>query len=225
MCPEYTCDGTLEPYNPSKQLANNHYRRQYATNHEDVPIVPMSVREHTAQLSNELAAQRGTEFIASRVNVLSCSTTFELGVDLGELRAVLLRNMPPKPANYVQRAGRRTEATGVAVTFCQRRTHDLYYFQDPETVVNGQIPAPRVRVVNEKIIKRHINNVDLAAFWQQHPRYFYGEEQDGEHIAAFLGSKGEADGLNAFRQFIESKPDDLKQALLRIVPDFEWQKK
>jgi hypothetical protein len=226
ICPQHACDDTIEKLcDIDDKLTHNHYRRQYATSHKDLPISPMSVREHTAQLSTERAAQLGTDFIAGRVNVLSCSTTFELGVDIGELQAVLLRNMPPRPANYVQRAGRagrRAEATGMAVTFCQRRTHDLYYFQKPEAVLNGQILAPRVKVVNEKIIKRHINSVALAAFWQQYRQYFYGEEQGGEHVAAFLGGNGGADGLDAFRQFINSKPEALKQALLRIVPVFKW---
>ncbi|WP_443987444.1 helicase-related protein, partial [Mycobacterium marinum] len=63
-----------------------------------------------------------------KVNVLSCSTTFELGVDVGELQSVVMRNMPPKTANYVQRAGRagrRAASAALVVTYANRSAHDL----------------------------------------------------------------------------------------------------
>ncbi|NSW58305.1 MAG: DEAD/DEAH box helicase [Armatimonadetes bacterium] len=224
VCFQTGCNGVLVPCHPNEALADNHYRRQYSTPHEDVPIIPMSVREHTAQLSNERAARLATDFVAGRVNVLSCSTTFELGVDIGELQSVLLRNMPPKPANYVQRAGRagrRLDSVGFALTYAQRRTHDLFFFQHPERIVNGQMRAPRVRVANDKIIKRHMNAVALAAFWREHPQYFYDAGTTSERARAFFGSGDRADGVEAFRRFIAQKPEHVRDALTRIVPDFE----
>ena len=59
------------------------------------------------------------------VNILSCSTTFELGIDVGELEAVFMRNMPPSAANYIQRAGqagRRADSAAFVLTFAQRKS-------------------------------------------------------------------------------------------------------
>ena len=63
-------------------------------------------REHTAQLSSKTAGEYQKDFEEGKINVLSCSTTFEMGVDVGELEATFLRNVPPETANYIQRAGR-----------------------------------------------------------------------------------------------------------------------
>ena len=111
VCPSFRCDGRLEQANPQCRLADNHYRRIFSAD-GDRPV-PLR-REHTAQLGAKLATEYQIAFQdghfadadPGQINVLSSSTTFELGVDLGDLEAVFLRNMPPSPANYQQRAGR-----------------------------------------------------------------------------------------------------------------------
>ena len=67
---------------------------------------PLRIKEHTAQLSKDQQKNYQQAFIDKKINALSCSTTFEMGVDLGDLETVYLRDVPPSPANYVQRAGR-----------------------------------------------------------------------------------------------------------------------
>src|SRR5262249_13383693 len=137
VCPTYRCDGHLEACDPTATFADNHYRQLYL----GIEPLRMTVEEHTAQLTGEAAARLQEKFVQGEVNVLSCSTTFELGVDVGELEAVLLRNVPPETANYIQRAGRagrRTDATAFALTFCQRRSHDLTHFQEPERMISGR---------------------------------------------------------------------------------------
>ena len=118
----------------------SHYRALYR---ETAPV-PLAAREHTAQWTGLEAADIQQRFLAGEVNVLSCSTTFELGVDVGALSAVLLRNMPPTTANYIQRAGRagrRSDTAALVVTYAQRRSHDLSRYQAPEAMLRG--PGPR----------------------------------------------------------------------------------
>ena len=89
------------------QGVNNHYRYLYRNLHP----AAISVQEHTVQLRSDSAHRIQERFVKGDINALSCSTTFELGVDVGTLQAVLMRNVPPTTANYLQRAGRAAAGT------------------------------------------------------------------------------------------------------------------
>ena len=224
VCPNYRCDGTLKSCNPQELFKDNHYYNLYRN------AVPLKMRaeEHTAQLTAEAAAELQSSFIFGDTNILSCSTTFELGVDVGELEAVFMRNMPPTPANYIQRAGRagrRLDAAAFVLTFCQRRSHDLDYYRNPFRMVSGKIAAPHFRVENEKIVRRHMFATALASFWRKNPTYF-------GKVVDFLYQ--EESGASKFEQFVQSRPKDLYRSLKHIVPpalcnslgveDWEWTK-
>ena len=100
--------GCLDEYTrPRRGEDDDHYRHLYRS----LNPVPLSASEHTGQLTSIEAADIQQRFIRGEINALSCSTTFELGVDVGELQSVVLRNMPPTTANYVQRAGRAGRRT------------------------------------------------------------------------------------------------------------------
>ena len=162
ICTTLGCSGKLVPVTSA---ADDHYRYLY----RNLNPVPMTAREHTAQLMSDEAADVQQQFVRGEVNVLSCSTTFELGVDVGELQSVVMRNMPPTTANYVQRAGRagrRTESAALVLTYAQRRSHDLSRFQEPKVMVSGEVRSPYVPLGNERIDRRHAHSVALAAFFR-----------------------------------------------------------
>lgn len=135
----------------------------------------MIVKEHTAQLSPKTARLYQEDFVNNKINVLSCSITFEMGVDVGELETVFMKNMPPSAANYAQRAGcagRRKDSAAYALTFCRLSSHDLTYFNKPRDMIRGKISPPRFEVANQKIIKRHVNAAILGSFWKMNRELF-----------------------------------------------------
>ncbi len=173
ICPVLGCDGRLERKLAAVALKDHHYRGLYTAS---TPPAPFSAKEHTAQLSSELASEyqeafeRGIHRTHGQINILSCSTTFELGVDLGDLEAVLLRDVPPGPANYQQRAGRAGRGVGTAAfvtTFSLSRSHDEHYFSCPEEMVKGHILPPQLNLQNHLIVDRHVNAVLLSEFVRQ----------------------------------------------------------
>jgi hypothetical protein len=166
VCPNSRCTGTLNLLRiPEPAEDTNHYRVVYHT----MKAAPLTAREHTAQWGAKEAARIQREFITGKVNVLSCSTTFELGVDVGDLQSVVMRNMPPKTANYVQRAGRagrRVSSAALVVTYANRSAHDLAMYQDPVSMIAGKMRIPWVPIDNARIARRHMHSVALAAYFR-----------------------------------------------------------
>lgn len=165
VCPRFGCEGALAVISIEDSLGANHYRSLYLRE----GIQNLISREHTAQLESKQARKVQTDFIQGRVNVLSSSTTFELGVDVGELQSVLLRNVPPSTANYLQRAGRagrRSDSAALILTYAQRRPHDLAKFANPVQMIAGAMRAPYVDLDNKRIFMRHMFSVVFASYFK-----------------------------------------------------------
>lgn len=129
--------------------------------------------EHSAQQSGTRLQGYENDFKRGAINLMSCSTTMEMGVDIGGINMVAMNNVPPHPANYLQRAGRagrRSETRSVALTVCKNNPHDQYVFSNTTWPFRTQIPAPNLSLSSPSLVLRHVNAVMLSAFLRTQDR-------------------------------------------------------
>jgi ATP-dependent helicase YprA (DUF1998 family)/very-short-patch-repair endonuclease len=127
--------------------------------------VGLEAREHTAQVPVDLRIDREQRFADAKLPILYCSPTMELGVDIRELNAVNLRNIPPTPANYAQRSGRagRSGQPALVFSYCSTgSSHDQYFFKRPNLMVAGAVTPPRLDLSNEDLVRAHVYAIWLA---------------------------------------------------------------
>ena len=183
--------GALNPATDPVFLARKgYYRRPVMAALAEPPQEPMAIiaAEHTAQLNapqnedvfskaeeNELLFQDVAPALgrkahrATAIDVLSCTTTMEVGIDIGALSGVALRNMPPSRANYQQRsgrAGRRGNAVATVVAFGSADSHDEHYFAEPDGMIRGDVIDPKLTLDNLEITRRHIRAFLLQSYHQ-----------------------------------------------------------
>jgi hypothetical protein len=184
----------VKPLDPSHDAAflarKGYYRRPVMAALADPPEQPMAIiaAEHTAQLNapqnedifsrgekNELLFQDVAPALgreagrATAIDVLSSTTTMEVGIDIGALSGVALRNMPPSRANYQQRAGRagrRGNAVATVVAFGGADSHDEHYFAKPDQMIRGDVIDPKLTLDNLDITRRHVRAFLLQRYHQ-----------------------------------------------------------
>ncbi|MEE3101145.1 MAG: helicase-related protein, partial [Pseudomonadota bacterium] len=157
--------------------------------HDRIAAYPRYLRaqEHSAQIPRKVLQRYEETFKAGGINLLNCSTTMEMGVDIPNVRLVLNANAPPALSNYRQRvgrAGRRNEPWAFGVTFCRDLPLDRRAFYDPCAYLRQKIVAPKVLLDSPAQIARHANAMLLAAW--------LADATEGlriqENVGAFLGA-------------------------------------
>ena len=229
----------------------------------DAPaIMSLIAAEHTAQLNaaqpedafsqaekHEIRFQdiniawRDTDPREPAIDVLSSTTTMEVGIDIGELSGVALRNMPPGRANYQQRsgrAGRRGNAVATVVAFGSADSHDDHYFTAPDEMIRGPVVDPRLTLENADIARRHLRAYLLQRYHEARipdidpladPNLFsvLGRVRDFRAGTGVLNRQDFADWLAANRAELEHAadrwlpselaPDDRSQLIDGMIPD------
>ncbi len=160
-CPR--CEGSFELW-PAAEVDGNRYVQRIRKD----DVLPLVAGEHTAQVTGEERIVLEEAFKAppsvSPLNVLACSPTLEMGIDVGGLDAVLMRNVPPRPDNYAQRGGRagRRSRVGIVLAYARNTPHDQYFFDKPAEMIAGEVAAPGVGLGNRDVVIRHLNAIALG---------------------------------------------------------------
>lgn len=211
----------------------NFFRRNALAVRPDGPFDdPYALRaiEHTAQIPGAEARDLERWFqdffrddenpLDHRIDVLSVTTTMEMGIDIGSLLSVGLRNVPPTVANYQQRAGRagrRGSAVATVLTYAQPRSHDQYYFDRPPEIVSEPPRIPVLYLDNAVIARRHVRALVLENFF----RTSYRSAATSNLFAAW-GTVGDfvgQQGVAKLAQYIGSDAASLVERSQLVVSD------
>jgi hypothetical protein len=159
VCPKKECGGALADL-PTDGNEDSVVAR-WVSGDETINYRSLASEEHTAQIAKETAALIEEDFRGQGVNLLSSTTTFEMGINIGDLQKILLRNAPPNAASYVQRvgrAGRGDDKNAVCVTLCKGTKYDLDCWREPhERLMLGTVNPPTVFLANAHLAQRHMN--------------------------------------------------------------------
>jgi ATP-dependent helicase YprA (DUF1998 family) len=161
-CIRFRCQGQLVPL---VEDADSYDLRVL-----DGAFTMLRPREHSAQVPQAERTEAELMFKGKgeRLNCLVCTPTLELGVDIGQLDSILMRNIPPLASNYFQRAGRagRRHRMAVNLAYARPASHDRAYFAEPLKLLNGVVTAPRFNLHNGLLIRKHVHASLVTALFR-----------------------------------------------------------
>ena len=210
-CVLVRCPGTLH----REPRTDNYYRRLYAS----ADMRRIVAREHTSLVPDETRLRYESEFKQSvrdpnAPNVLVATPTLEMGIDIGDLSAVLLASLPKTVASYLQRVGRAGRLTGSALdlAFVTGRGEQLPRLEDPLSVINGQVRAPATYLSAEEILRRQ---------YTAHLVDCFAREENRPHPRRARGALGSADGGTFLGELIRFAEDGAAGHLDRFLGSFD----
>lgn len=238
----------IDPFNdPVFRARKGYYRRATEEVLSDVSRRPLALiaAEHTAQLNssdqeeafskaerNELLFQdiniawKGQNDAPVAIDILSSTTTMEVGIDIGALSGVALRNMPPGRANYQQRAGRagrRGTAVATVVAFGSVDSHDEHYFSHPEEMISGKVVDPLLTLDNLDIARRHIRAFLLQCYHQSRlPEFDPEQPHDLFSVLGKVGPFRDGSGLlnrDDMANWLAENETELAERVAKWLPE------
>lgn len=166
--------------------------------------------EHSAQQQSQVLEGYEKAFNQGHLNILSCSTTMEMGVDLKGISAVVMNSVPPKPANYQQRAGRagrRGETKALTLTFCAPNPVGIHAWKNPSWPLHHKTELPDVKLTSPQIVQRHINAFLFEKFVQENGGM--GIRETIEEF--FISQESQHSYYEKFRKYLHEMPSNIDE--------------
>jgi len=228
-------------YKAQQPQPNRFFREIYRRDLSKVK--QLRAQDHTGQLNTEARLDREDRFRADwyldkerkqldekrirsdSISALYCSPTMELGIDIGGLSVVHMRNAPPNPANYAQRSGRagRSGQGALVFTYCSTySSHDRHYFQHQVDLVAGVVQAPRLDLCNRELLLTHLNALTISEIGLPGLDSVGGDKTSLMKMVEDDGNKMPlAKSVRSGLEISESTLGKLKSTFKRVVLDFE----
>ncbi|MDR2712687.1 MAG: DUF1998 domain-containing protein [Clostridiales bacterium] len=219
-CVKPKCYGKLKE-NDSTELS--YFGKLYNTG----DIVRISANEHTGLLERDnrekleqIFKRSGADAKPWDTNVLSCTPTLEMGIDIGDLSAIILCNSPPSQAHYLQRTGRagRKDGNALAISVATTRPHDLYFYTDPLDMIQGNVEPPKIFLKAPAVLERQL----LAFCMDCWIKKGIPENAIPKDIGACLNalsSKSPDKYPNNFLTYVQENISDLLPAFIQLFPE------